>query len=85
MQKNLKLVSCRIDPDTLEKIDRFVARHTYWTKNAVINNVLIAVFSRFDERDIYDMVRSNNFIKEPTTAIYRIGTSDSTSKGSDKQ
>lgn len=85
MQKNLKLVSCRIDPDTLGKIDHFVTRHTYWTRNAVINNILSAVINRFDERDVYDMVRSNNFLNEHVTALFRMGFVDVAQKDSQTQ
>lgn len=70
--KNLKLTSVRLDPDTLDKIDEFLKRHEYWTKNAVINNVLTAVMERFSDRDIYDMCRTCKFDREPITAIYKI-------------
>ena len=69
---NLKLTSVRIDPDTLQKLDEFVSKHTYWTRNAVINSILTTVINRFDQRDIYDMVRTWQFTKEPITAIYKI-------------
>ena len=68
----LKLTSVRIDPDTLEKLEKFTANHYYWTRNAVINNILTAVVNRFSENDIYDMVRTNTFSKDPITAVYRI-------------
>lgn len=70
--KNLKLTSVRLDPDTLEKIEMFVQKHDYWTKNGVINSILTAVMERFSERDIYDMCRTWQFTKEPITAIYKI-------------
>ena len=69
---NLKLTSVRIDPATLEKLDKFVSRHDYWTRNAVINQILTAVVNRFDEKAIYDMVRTWRFLREPVTAIYKI-------------
>lgn len=70
--KNLKLTSVRLDPDTLEKIEMFVQKHDYWTKNCVINKILSSVMERFSERDIYDMVRTWQFTKNPITAIYKI-------------
>lgn len=85
MQKNLKLVSARIDPDALDKIAKFIVHHPYWTKNAVINNILCAVMDKFDERDIYDMVRTNSFINEDITAIYRINRTPLTQKDSQTQ
>ena len=71
-KKNLKLTSVRIDPDTLDKIEEFRKIHPYWTKNAIINSVLTTVMERFSNGDIYDMVRTWEFTKEPITAIYRI-------------
>lgn len=70
--KNLKLTSVRLDPDMLDKIDQFLKKHDYWTKNAVINRILSTVMERFSERDVYDMVRTSEFTKEPITAIYKI-------------
>ena len=70
--KNLKLTSVRLDPDMLDKIDQFLKKHDYWTKNAVINHILSTVMERFSERDIYDMCRTWQFTKEPITAIYKI-------------
>ena len=44
MSKNLKLLSVRLEPECIEKIDEFVKRHEYWTRNAVICRVLDIVF-----------------------------------------
>ena len=70
--KNLKLTSVRLDPDTLEKIEQFVQKHDVWTKNAVINSILTAVMERFPDSDIYDMCRSSYFANDPITAIFKI-------------
>lgn len=56
-KENLKPVSTRLDPETLEKIDNFISKRRYWKRNSVINSVLTAVFENFEEGDIYDMVR----------------------------
>jgi hypothetical protein len=56
-QEKLKLISARVDPATLAKIDQFLKRHYYWKRNTVINNILGAVFDKFTDSDIYDMVR----------------------------
>ena len=72
MSKNLKLLSVRLEPECIEKIDEFVKHHEYWTRNAVICRVLDIVFKDFDQRDIYDMIRKNKYSWEPVTAIYRI-------------
>lgn len=70
--KNLKLTSVRIDPDTLAKIDAFAAKHGYWTRNSIINNILTVVFSKFSERQIYDMCRAELFRNCPIMAIFEI-------------
>lgn len=66
-QQNLKLISARIEPKTLEQIDEWLAQHRYWKRNAVINGVLTAVFNTFCEKEIYDMVRySPNRYEKPS-------------------
>lgn len=55
--ENKKLISTRLDPQTLVKIEKFLSRHRYWKRNTVISNVLDAVFENFDDKAIYDMVR----------------------------
>lgn len=55
--ENKKLISARLTPQTIAKIDDFVKNRHYWKRNAVISNVLDAVFECFDEKAIYDMVR----------------------------
>lgn len=56
-KENLKLVSCRIDPKTLERIDDFTSKRYYWKRNSVINAVLTNVFALMSDKDIYDLVR----------------------------
>lgn len=72
MQKNLKLVSCRIHPDTLDKIDDFTKKRYFWTRNSVINRVLSAVFRNFSEQQIYDMVRQSEIRPEPVICDFKI-------------
>mgnify|MGYP003290274702 CR=1 FL=1 len=55
--ENKKLISTRLDPQTLQKIEKFIELHYYWKRNTVISGVLDAVFDNFDEKAIYDMVR----------------------------
>ena len=55
--ENKKLLSARLDPQTLEKIDNFVKHHDYWKRNTVISNILDAVFDNFDDKSLYDMVQ----------------------------
>lgn len=56
-RENLVLVSCRIDPETLEKIEAQVKKHYYWKRNTIINGILTAVMDCFTDQQVYDMVR----------------------------
>lgn len=55
--ENLKLISVRIDPKTLEKIDTIHKVHHYWKRNAIINGLLTAVVDAMDSGALYDMIR----------------------------
>lgn len=52
-----QLLSVRLDPTTLAKIEKFTSDHYYWKRNTVISAVLDAVFDNFSPKDIYDMAR----------------------------
>lgn len=54
--ENLKLISVRLEPDTIEKIDRFCEDRRYWKRNTVINAVLTEVFSRLSDRELWTMM-----------------------------
>lgn len=48
--ENLKLVSVRLNPKTLDKLDDIAARHNYYTRSSIINRLLNAVlFCSSDE------------------------------------
>lgn len=55
--ENKKLVSTRLDPQTLVKIENFANKYYYWKRNTVISHVLDAVFDNFDDISIYEMMR----------------------------
>ncbi len=71
-KENLQLISVRIDPDTLAKIEKFIARHPYWKRNTAINNVLMTIFEDFNDKQIYDMVRRNLFKDQHVQCGYEI-------------
>ena len=60
--ENLKQISVRIDPVTLQKIDEFCTHHYYWKRNTVINGLLTAVVDAMDSGMLYDMVRYSRYI-----------------------
>lgn len=70
--ENLKLISVRIVPDALEKIDQLARQHMYWNRNQIINALLVTVFNDFDDKSVYDMIRRQNFDREPVKAEYKI-------------
>lgn len=72
MRENLKLLSVRIDPDTVEKIDQFVRNRRYWKRNTVVNAILTAVMNDFREDSVYDMVRRSFHSREMVDAEYKI-------------
>lgn len=52
-----KLTSIRLRNEVLDKIDEITAKHNYWKRSEVINTLLDAVMSNFNDRQIYDMLR----------------------------
>ena len=72
--EKLELISVRIDPDTLAKIDEFTHEHYYWKRNTVIRRLLESVFHNFKKGDIFDMVNYNRYAtckKEATFKIHK--------------
>ena len=69
--ENLKLISVRIDPLTLKKVDALVAKHRYWKRNSIINGLLTAIVDAMDDGDLYDMVRySRHYHPKPKGSFY---------------
>jgi len=51
-----KLTSIRLRKDVLQKIEKISADHRYWKRSEVINNLLLAVVSNFNDGQIYNML-----------------------------
>lgn len=62
--ENLKQLSVRIDPHTIEKLDEFVSRKRWYRRNAIINGILSAVMDNCNETAILDMVRYNRLYRK---------------------
>lgn len=75
--ENKKLISARLTPQTLAKIDDFVKDRHYWKRNAVISSVLDAVFNCFDEKAIYDMVRYDAYFHENASGTFSLDKASS--------
>lgn len=71
-KEKLKLISARVDPATLAKIDQFLTRHDYWKRNTVIARVLDAVLDNFTEGEIYDMVRYDRNQQKNASASFTL-------------
>lgn len=71
-KENLKLISARVDPATLAKIDEFLMRHNYWKRNTVIAHVLDAVFDKFTDSDIYDMIRYVSYLHTKASGSFHL-------------
>lgn len=51
-----QLISAKVSPQTLSKIDDFLKNHRYWKRNTVISCILDAVMDNFRPEDIYNMM-----------------------------
>lgn len=74
-KENLKLISARVDPATLAKIDQFLTRHGYWKRNTVITRILDAVMDNFTDSDIYDMLRYDRILRKKATGSFTLDKS----------
>lgn len=72
MNNNLKLISVRLEPETLQAIDEIARKHEYWNRNQIINRLLAACVNDFQDMEIYDMLRRPMFEKSPLSCHYKI-------------
>ena len=56
--ENLKQISVKIDPVTLDKIERLAKIARYYKRNAIINNVLTTIFDCCKDEGIMILVRN---------------------------
>lgn len=71
-KENLKLLSVRLKPETLDAIEQFTKYHSYWNRNSVINHLLTTIFHDFTDKQIYDMARRSFFFNNEIKAEYEI-------------
>lgn len=67
-----KLTSIRLRTEVLQKIDKITADHKYWKRSEVINTLLLAVVSNFNDRQIYDMLRRWDWRQNVVKAEFEI-------------
>lgn len=69
--EKLKLISVRIDPETLRKVDDLQGRHYYWKRNTIINGLLTAIVDAMDDKALYDMIRyTRHYHNKPKGTFY---------------
>lgn len=56
MMENLKLLSVRLYPDTVAKINALSKYYGYWKKNTIIRNILKNVFYYTSNADLYQLI-----------------------------
>ena len=71
-RENLQLISVRIDPETLRKIEKFVADRRYWSRNGVINAILCAAVDCMDSQSLYDMARYSRYYHKDVECKFEI-------------
>ena len=76
--ENLKLISAKISPKTLEKIDGFIKNRRYWKRNTVISRILDAVMDNFTETEIYNMMRYSRFGNNQVYTLFSFDEKDGT-------
>lgn len=54
--EKLKLISVRMSPATLDKVEKLAAGARYWKRSTIINNIVTAVVDNADEKDILNLI-----------------------------
>ena len=70
--ENKKLISARVDLQTLVNIENFANRYFYWKRNTVISHILDAVFDNFDNKTIYDMMRYDRHLHSHASGTFSL-------------
>ncbi len=77
---NAKLISMRLEADLYDKVEKLAQQHSYWSRSAIINNLLAAVLYNFDSGAIYDMLRTYNWDRHEVEATFKINNDSLLSK-----
>lgn len=71
-RENLQQISIRVEPIVLDLLNAAVKRHTYWKRNTIINALLKTTLTRFSDRELYDMLRTNWYRESQVDCKYEI-------------
>lgn len=66
-----KMISVRVEGETLAKIDDFVCRQPYRNRSMVINGVLSNIFNILDENTIFNLIAGHYAAADGYTVIFR--------------
>lgn len=73
-----QLISAKISPETLSKIDDFLKNHRYWKRNTVISSILDAVVDNFTKDDIYKMMCYSRLNRKKANTKFSYDENDDT-------
>lgn len=58
--ENLKLISLRVDPLVIQRMEKFVLKHYYWKKSSVMAALLYWLSRNADDDTLFRMIQSLN-------------------------
>ena len=67
-----KLISVRMEEELVDLLDNQAQLHTYWTRSNIICNLLESVLTRFNDREIYDMIRFHYYKHNVVNAKFEV-------------
>lgn len=67
-----KLISVRLDQETLDKIDLFLQHQPYYTRSSVIAGLLYAVMKCADEKTLFDMMTTSFIFEKGYTVRFEV-------------
>lgn len=63
--ENLKPIGVRLDPQTIEALDKFCLSNGYYKRNTVINCLLTTIMTIASNKTIHDMIRFSPYCQSP--------------------
>lgn len=56
-----KLISIRMDENSIQKLDALASRHYYWSRSQIIDQIVGHVLNDADPKTLYDIIRNRYF------------------------
>ena len=67
-----KLISVRLDPETLEKIDEFLKNRKYFTRSAIIDTLMSVIMKCTDDDTIWTMMTTSFPFEKGCTVRFEV-------------